>query len=260
MKKLIFLTLVATALFVSSCGKDDDNGGNPSLNGDWYLYILYQDNNNKGLRWGIPNTCAEQSYWSIADKKIKLEWYWLGNNNNCQYKPIYYDYTSSNGTFHMAVSDDSPTGRKGMTTSMKYEMKDKELILRYNDGRNDIINVLRKKDVDYSHLDPLTGRWLMTKYVAGQQEALVKDGECLYGEIVAHSLGATLYLDYPENGQCNKTINNYKWVKEGSKYYDITDPTKKELWDINFSNNNRYMTFAIDTNNGHVVMHFTKVR
>ena len=36
MKKLIFSALVATALFVSSCGKDDDNGGgSTSLNGDW---------------------------------------------------------------------------------------------------------------------------------------------------------------------------------------------------------------------------------
>ena len=40
MKKLIFSALVATALFVSSCGKDDDNGGgSTSLNGDWYLHI-----------------------------------------------------------------------------------------------------------------------------------------------------------------------------------------------------------------------------
>ena len=34
MKKLIFSALVATTLFVSSCGKDDDNGGgSTSLNG-----------------------------------------------------------------------------------------------------------------------------------------------------------------------------------------------------------------------------------
>ena len=261
MKKLIFSALVATALCVSSCGKDDDNGGgSTSLNGDWYGYVLYADENNKGMRWSIPNTCSEQSYWSIADKKIKLESYLLDNNNNCQYNPIYYDYTSSNGTFHMTISNDSPTGKKGNTSSVKYEMKDKELILRYYDGMNDIITVRHKKGVDYSHLDPLTGRWLMTKYVVGQQELIVKNGECLYGEIVAHSLGATLYLNYPENGQCNKTINSYKWVKEGGKYYNVSDPAEKELWDINFSNNNRYMTFAVDTNNGRVVMYFTKVK
>ena len=72
MKKLIFSALVATTLFVSSCGKDDDNGGgSTSLNGDWYGYVLYADENNKGMRWSIPNTCSEQSYWSIADKKNK---------------------------------------------------------------------------------------------------------------------------------------------------------------------------------------------
>ena len=70
MKKLIFSAFIATALFVSSCGKDDDNGGgSTSLNGDWYGYVLYADENNKGMRWSIPNTCSEQSYWSIADKK-----------------------------------------------------------------------------------------------------------------------------------------------------------------------------------------------
>ena len=98
----------------------------------------------------------------------------------------------------------------------------------------------------------------MTKYVVGQQELIVKDGECLYGSIVASSLGATLYLNYPENGQCNKTINSYEWIKEGGKYYNVSNPVKKTLWDINFSNNNSYMTFAID--NGRTVMHFTKVK
>ena len=96
----------------------------------------------------------------------------------------------------------------------------------------------------------------MTKYVVGQQEFIVKNEECLYGEIVAHSLGATLYFNYPENGQCNKTINTYEWIKERDKYYNVSNPAKKTLWDINFSNNNRYMTFAID--NGRTVMHFTK--
>ena len=49
MKKLIFLALVATTLFVSSCGKDDDNGGgSTSLTGDWYLYNIYNDPNGDG--------------------------------------------------------------------------------------------------------------------------------------------------------------------------------------------------------------------
>ncbi|MDO4880359.1 MAG: lipocalin family protein [Capnocytophaga sp.] len=259
MKKVFSMALLATAMFLSSCGKDDDNTSNTSLTGDWYGYVLYADENNKGMRWSVPNTCSEQSYWSIADKKIKLESYLLDNNNNCQYNPIYYDYTSSNGTFHMTISNDSPTGKKGNTSSVKYEMKDKELILRYYDGTNNIITVRHKKGVDYSHLDPFIGRWIMTKYVVGQQEVLVKDGECLYGEIVAHSLGATLYLNYPENGQCNKTINTYQWVKEGGTYYNTSDPNNKEQWDVSFSNNNRSMTFGVNTTNGYVVMHFTKL-
>ena len=257
MKKLIFSALVATALFVSSCGKDDDNGGgSTSLNGDWYLYNIYNDPDGNGKSWAIPNNCAQKTYLSISDKKIKNEWYHL-EGSDCKYTPIYYNYTINNGVINATIADDSPNGNKGGTVSIKYEIKDKELIIRFKNNRQqEEINVLRKKGVDYSSLDPFVGYWLMTKYVVGQQELIVKDGECLYGEIVAHSLGATLYLNYPENGQCNKTINTYKWVEEGGKYYNVSNPAEKTLWDISFSNNNRYMTFAID--NGRTVMHFTK--
>ena len=258
MKKLIFLALVATALFVSSCGKDDDNGGgSTSLNGDWYLYNIYNDPDGNGKSWAIPNNCAQKTYLSISDKKIKNEWDHL-EGSDCKYTPTYYNYTINNGVINAIVAEDSPNHRIGSTFSIKYEMKGKELIFRFKSGAYDIISVLHKKGEDYSYLDPFVGRWQMTKYVVGQQELIVKDGECLYGSIVASSLGATLYLNYPENGQCNKTIDTYKWVKEGGKYYNVSNPAEKTLWDINFSNNNRYMTFAID--NGRTVMHFTKVK
>ena len=261
MKKLIFSALVATALFVSSCGKDDDNGGgSTSLTGDWYLHTVYNDLDGYGLRWIAPDNCAQKTYFSISDKKIKYERYHL-EGSECKYTPQYYNYTTNNGVINATVADDSPNGNKGGTASMKYEIKDKELIFRFKNNRQqEEINVLHKKGEDYSYLDPFIGYWRMTKYVVGQQEFIVQDGKCLYGSIVANPLGATLYLNYPENGQCNKTINTYKWVKEGGKYYNVSNPAEKELWDINFSNNNRYMTFAVDTNNGRVVMYFTKVK
>ena len=257
MKKLIFSALVATALFVSSCGKDDDNGGgSTSLTGDWYLHTVYNDLDGYGLRWIAPDNCAQKTYFSISDKKIKYERYHL-EGSECKYTPQYYNYTTNNGVINATVADDSPNGNKGGTASMKYEIKDKELIFRFKNNRQqEEINVLHKKGEDYSYLDPFIGYWRMTKYVVGQQEFIVQDGKCLYGSIVANPLGATLYLNYPENGQCNKTINSYEWIKEGGKYYNVSNPAKKTLWDINFSNNNRYMTFAID--NGRTVMHFTK--
>ena len=257
MKKLIFSAFIATALCVSSCGKDDDNGGgSTSLNGDWYLHTIYNDLDGYGLRWIAPDNCAQKTYFSISDKKIKYEWY-LQEGSECKYTPQYYNYTTNNGVINATVADDSPNGNKGSTGSIKYEIKDKELILRFrNIQQQDEIQVLHKKGVDYSYLDPFIGYWRMTKYVVGQQEFIVQDGKCLYGSIVANPLGATLYLNYPENGQCNKTINTYEWIKEGGKYYNVSNPAEKTLWDINFSNNNRYMTFAID--NGRTVMHFTK--
>ena len=261
MKKLIFSALVATALCVSSCGKDDDNGGgNTSLNGDWYVQTIYSDYDGT-MSWAVPNDCSKRGYRSFSDTQMKMEYYHL-ERTGCEYTPFYYDYTLSNGEINYSIANNSPNGTKGQKMKpMKYEMKGKELILTFESKLSSkVINVLHKKGEDYSYLDPFVGHWQMTKYVEGQQEFIVKDGECLYGEIVASSLGATLYLNYPENGQCNKTINSYEWIKEGGKYYNVSNPAKKTLWDINFSNNNSYMTFAIDGDNGRTVMHFTKVK
>ena len=262
MKKIIFSALVATALFVSSCGKDDDNGGgSTSLTGDWYLYKIYNDPNGYGSRWTNPNSCAEKTYWSISDKKIKHEWYY-SKGSECKHTPKYYDYTATNGVFDMTVADDSPNERKGGKTSIKYEIKDKELILRFKNHRQqEEIQVLRKKGVDYSYLDPFIGRWIMTKATVGQTEATVKEGECLQGTVVSSSIGFTLYLNFPEqSGQCKKTINTYEWVKEGNKYYNVTDPQKKEELALVFSENNTKLSYSEQTQNGLVTLYFTKVR
>ena len=262
MKKLIFSAFIATALFVSSCGKDDDNGGgSTSLTGDWYLHTIYNAPDGYGSRWTNPNNCAQKTYWSISDKKIKHEWYHL-EGSDCKYTPKYYDYTATNGVFNMTIADDSPNGNKGGTASIKYEIKDKELILRFkNNQQQNEIQVLRKKGVDYSSLDPFVGYWQMTKATVGQTEATVKQGECLNGEVVASSFGFTLYLNFPEqNGQCKKTINTYEWVKEGNKYYNVTDPQNKEELALVFSENNTKLSYSEQTQNGLVTLYFTKVK
>ena len=262
MKKLIFSALVATALFVSSCGKDDDNGGgSTSLNGDWYLYNIYNDPDGNGKSWAISGNCAKKTYWSISDKKIKHEWYY-SKGSECKHTPKYYNYTATNGVFDMTVADDSPNERKGGKTSIKYEIKDKELILRFKNTRQqDEIQVLRKKGVDYSYLDPFVGYWIMTKATVGKTEVIVKEGECLNGVVVASSFGFTLYLNFPEqNGQCKKTINTYEWVKEGNKYYDITDPQNKEELSLVFSENNTKLSYSTPSDNGLVTIYLTKVK
>ena len=158
MKKLIFSALVATALCVSSCGKDDDNGGgSTSLTGDWYSYSNFNGLDGNGRNWTSSNDCAEKTYYSISDKKIKHEYYYL-EGSECKYYPIYYDYTATNGVFNMTIANDSPNGNKGGTASIKYEIKDKELILRFKNNRQqEEIQVLHKKGVDYSYLDPFVG-------------------------------------------------------------------------------------------------------
>ena len=162
----------------------------------------------------------------------------------------------------MTVADDSPNERKGGKTSIKYEIKNKELILRFKNIRQqDEIQVLRKKGVDYSSLDPFVGYWQMTKATVGKTEVIVKEGECLNGVVVASSFGFTLYLNFPEkNGQCKKTINTYEWVKEGNKYYDITDPQNKEELSLAFSENNTKLSYSTPSDNGLVTIYLTKVK
>ena len=262
MKKLIFSALVATALCVSSCGKDDDNGGgSTSLNGDWYVQTIYSDYDGT-MSWAVPNDCSKRGYRSFSDTQIKMEYYHL-ERTGCEYTPFYYDYTLSNGEINYSIANNSPNGTKGQKMkSMKYEMKGKELILTFESKSSfKVIEILRKKGVDYSYLDPFVGRWIMTKATVGKTEAIVKEGECLQGTVVSSSIGFTIYLNVPEqNGQCKKTINTYEWVKEGNKYYDVTDPQNKEELAFVFSENNTKLSYSTPSDNGLVTIYLTKVK
>ena len=263
MKKLIFSALVATALCVSSCGKDDNNGGgSTSLTGDWYNYAMYNNAGNKGFRWVSLSKCAEKTYRSISDTKFKHEYYET-QGSDCKYTPMYYDYTASNGIITLTTANDSPYGTKGKKYTVNYEMKAKELYLYFKDYRSgtEVIEVLHKKGEDYSYLDPFVGIWRMTKVTVGQTERLVKEGECLDGQVVASSSGFSLYIIAPDkSGQCKENITTYKWVKEGSKYYDITDPQNKEELAFVFSENNTKLSYSTPSDNGLVTIYLTKVK
>ena len=256
MKKLIFSALVATALCFSSCGKDDDNGGgSTSLKGDWYQYTIYNNLDGYGFRWITPHNCAQKTYWSISDKKIKHEWYHL-EGSDCKYTPKYYDYTATNGVFNMTIADDSPNGNKGGTASIKYEIKDKELILRFkNNQQQEEIQVLHKKGVDYSYLDPLVGLWELTKIEAGGTTYTTGTPACFTGYIVASSIGFSLYYTLPASQtQCQAgKVESYDYVKEGDKYYNVSNGQKVPL-PFSFSNNNQTLTLSL----GGTTMFFQK--
>ena len=257
MKKLIFSAFIATVLCVSSCGKDDDNGGgSTSLNGDWYTHTIYSNYENKGLRWITPNDCSQQSYWSISDKKIKHEWYHM-EGSECKYTPVYYDYTLSNGEINLTIANNSPNGTKGQKLNpVKYEMKGKELILSFiNNLGFQETNVLHKKGEDYSYLDPLVGRWQLTKIEAGGTTYPTGTPACFIGSIVASSMGFSLYYTLPANStQCQAgKVESYDYVKEGGKYYNVSNGQKVPL-PFSFSNNNQTLTLSL----GGTTMFFQK--
>ena len=259
MKKLIFSALVATALFVSSCGKDDDNGGgSTSLTGDWYYHTIYGDYSGKGkdIRWIIPDNCTKQSYTSFSDTQIKLEWY-RTEGSECKYTPMYYNYTLSNGEINMTAANNSPNGTKGQKiNSYKYEIKGKELILRFtgNLGFQET-NILHKKGEDYSYLDPLVGVWELTKIEAGGTNYPAGTPACFTGSIVASSIGFSLYYTLPANStQCQAgKVESYDYVKEGDKYYNVSNGQKVPI-PFSFSNNNQTLTLSL----GGTTMFFQK--
>ena len=259
MKKLIFSAFIATALCLSSCGKDDDNGGgSTSLTGDWYTHTMYNYSgiNGKDMSWAAPNNCSKRSYRSFSDTQIKHEWYHL-EGSECKYTPIYYDYTLSNGEINVTVANNSPNGTKGQKLDpVKYEMKGKELILRFTNNLGlQETNVLHKKGEDYSYLAPLVGYWKLTKIEAGGTTYPAGTPACFTGYIIASSIGFSLYYTLPANStQCQDgNVESYDYVKEGDKYYNVSNGQKVPL-PFSFSNNNQTLTLSL----GGTTMFFQK--
>lgn len=259
MKKIIFLAFIATALFISSCGKDNDNGGgSTSLTGDWYTHTMYNYSgiNGKDMSWAAPNNCSKRSYRSFSDTQIKHEWYHL-EGSECKYTPIYYDYTLSNGEINVTVANNSPNGTKGQKLDpVKYEMKGKELILRFTNNLGlQETNVLHKKGEDYSYLAPLVGYWKLTKIEAGGTTYPAGTPACFTGYIIASSIGFSLYYTLPANStQCQAgKVESYDYVKEGDKYYNVSNGQKVSL-PFSFSNNNQTLTLSL----GGTTMFFQK--
>ena len=148
-----------------------------------------------------------------------------------------------------------PNHSIGSTFSIKYEMKGKELIFRFKSGAYDIISVLHKKGEGYSYLDPLVGRWKLTKIEAGGTTYPAGTPACFTGSIVASSIGFSLYYTLPENNtQCQAgEVESYDYVKEGDKYYNVSNGQKVPI-PFSFSNNNQTLTLSL----GGTTMFFQK--
>ena len=125
------------------------------------MYNLKQSINE--YNWYTPNQCSKRTVFEISDNQLKHKRVYE-DNSTCKEDFKYYDYTASNSAFHLTITADSPKGYKGQTATINYEMKNKELILRFlNDKGNDETLILHKRGVDYSHLDPFVGYWRLTK-------------------------------------------------------------------------------------------------
>ena len=72
MKKLIFSAFIATALFVSSCGKDDDNGGGSGASLPGTLYVDFATDEIKTeIHHHINHTGIDTSIVEDTQKEIE---------------------------------------------------------------------------------------------------------------------------------------------------------------------------------------------
>ena len=253
MKKRILSALVATALCLFSCGKDDDNGSSTSLKGDWYIHTMYNLKQSiNEYNWYTPNQCSKRTVFEISDNQLKHKRVYE-DNSTCKEDFKYYDYTASNSAFHLTITADSPKGYKGQTATINYEMKNKELILRFlNDKGNDETLILHKRGVDYSHLDPFVGYWRLTKVQlkSGKTIKEFKAGipACFRGDIVASTIGFTIYYRLSDDGvKCgDEERKTFAWAREGNTYYNVSNGQKVPI-PFSFSNDKQTLFFG-DTN------------
>ena len=155
----------------------------------------------------------------------------------------------------MTVANNSPNGTKGQKINpIKYEIKGKELIFRFT-GSFTEVDILHKKGEDYSYLDPLVGFWELTKIEAGGTTYPAGTPACFTGSIIASSIGFSLYYTLPANStQCQAgKVENYDYVKEGGKYYNVSNGQKVPI-PFSFSNNNQTLTLSL----GGTTMFFQK--
>ena len=155
----------------------------------------------------------------------------------------------------MTVANNSPNGTKGQKINpIKYEIKGKELIFRFT-GSFTEVDILHKKGEDYSYLDPLVGFWELTKIEAGGTTYPAGTPACFTGSIIASSIGFSLYYTLPANStQCQTgKVENYDYVKEGGKYYNVSNGQKVPI-PFSFSNNNQTLTLSL----GGTTMFFQK--
>lgn len=160
----------------------------------------------------------------------------------------------------MTITADSPKGYKGQTATINYEMKNKELILRFlNDKGNDETLILHKRGVDYSHLDPFVGYWRLTKVQlkSGKTMKEFKAGipACFRGDIVASTIGFTIYYRLSDDGvKCgDEERKTFDWAREGNTYYNVSNGQKVPI-PFSFSDDKQTLFFG----NTNIILVFQK--
>ena len=256
MKRVFLMTLAVLAtLVVASCSKENEPDTNYPLEGEWELYMFKSKRGTAGDYgwWVPPRNCVSGIYATFTDRTFTI--YNVNTvNGQCVNRHEYWDYTKVGNELHMTKSANATWKGQSNSGRATYQMKNGELILTYGSAKEPLIDVFRRRNADYSHLDPFVGSWVTTKVVINGTEYITREGQCLEGTITATQDEYTLTL---RDENCKAERLTRPWVKRNGRYYSVNPNGDKEL-EIEFLNGNRELKLSVPE--AKAVFYFEKER
>lgn len=254
MKRVFLMTLAVLAtLIVASCSKENEPDTNYPLEGEWELYMFKRTVGQ--YRWMVPTRkCVNGIYATFTDRTFTYYNAVSTNDGKCIPQHEFWDYTKVGNELRFTKSANATWKEQPNSRSATYQMKNGELILTFSSAKDPVIFVFRRRNADYSHLDPFLGSWLTTKVVINGTEYLTTRGQCLEGTITATQDEYTLAL---RDEKCQQENLTRPWVKRNGRYYSVNPNGDKEL-EIEFLNGNRELKLSVPE--ARAVFYFEKER
>ena len=256
MKRVFLMTLAVLAtLVVASCSKENEPDTNYPLEGEWELYMFKSKNPATGNYgwWATSRRCVTGIYATFTDRTFTYYNVYATDDGKCINRYEYWDYTKVGNELRLTKSANATWQGQANLSKATYEIKNGELFFRF-EVSNAITFLFRRRNADYSHLDPFVGAWLTTRVVINGKEYVTRENECLRGIFRVTQDEFTLSL---RNEKCQQEDLTRPWVKRGGRYYSVNPNGDKEL-EIEFLNGNRELKLSVPE--AKAVFYFEKER
>ena len=240
MKKLIFSALIATVLFVFSCGKDNEEEDSRSLLGTWYFVSLTVKDTDHYL----ANKCAQDSEVAFSETDYTHLAVSLLSNGNCDRNITNHTYTTEGNVINYVNKENNQKGR------MEFHIKNNVLSLSYPsanaNGKKDTY-VYRRKDTH----DPAVGKWFLKRVETHGKTIDASRDDCYkkgYLRIDRFRISTHFAFPNAQTGGCREIDDTRQWINIGGKYYQADD-NKKATTNIAFELIDGGNTIKVTNNN-----------